>query len=397
MISTNEYEAKFQPIITEWQATKFDSHGEQVLLMDGVIRLVRRDGLLCVTLLLKDGTSALDADFRHETLLMDEVKGFVLPKPKESVTNEIQAVDGDDNERKHVRQAVAWDALSENTKTAYQKAIKRLDSRGVVIEDLTDESLAVCISQLKDKDGEALSPATISLTVAAVKWYFKHIMVEDRDWTTTEKRRITIKRDAENQGNGQVDGLDWSDVDVVCRLSALDGSARGLRDAALIRLMSDCLLRISEAVAVNVEDIQDNALTVARSKNDQTGEGATLYIGDETLALIQRYCEIACISEGALFRRIRRGDHVQMQRLSVNGARDAIKAAATLAGISPDRISGHSLRVGSAVSLAKAGASVVEMQGAGRWKSPQMPAHYARAQEAERGAVARFRYGKGRR
>ena len=25
----------------------------------------------------------------------------------------------------------------------------------------------------------------------------------------------------------------------------------------------------------------------------------------------------------------------------------------------------------------------------GRWKSPQMPAHYARAQEAERGAIAR--------
>lgn len=64
---------------------------------------------------------------------------------------------------------MAWDALSENTKTAYQKAIKRLDGRGVVIDDLTDESLAVTISQL-DKD--SLSPATLSLTVAAVKWYF---------------------------------------------------------------------------------------------------------------------------------------------------------------------------------------------------------------------------------
>ena len=28
----------------------------------------------------------------------------------------------------------------------------------------------------------------------------------------------------------------------------------------------------------------------------------------------------------------------------------------------------------------------------GRWKSPQMPAHYARAQEAERGAIARGRW-----
>ena len=54
-------------------------------------------------------------------------------------------------------------------------------------------------------------------------------------------------------------------------------------------------------------------------------------------------------------------------------------------------ISGHSLRVGSAVSLAQAGATVVDMQVAGRWKSSQMPAHYAKAELAERGTIARFK------
>ena len=40
-------------------------------------------------------------------------------------------------------------------------------------------------------------------------------------------------------------------------------------------------------------------------------------------------------------------------------------------------ISNHSLRVGSAVSLAQAGASVVGMQVAGRWKlsSPKIALH----------------------
>ena len=46
-------------------------------------------------------------------------------------------------------------------------------------------------------------------------------------------------------------------------------------------------------------------------------------------------------------------------------------------------IAGHSLRVGSVVALAQAGASVVEMQIAGRWKSSQMPAHYAKSELAE--------------
>ena len=57
-------------------------------------------------------------------------------------------------------------------------------------------------------------------------------------------------------------------------------------------------------------------------------------------------------------------------------------------------IFGHSFRVRSAVSLTQAGATVVDMQVAGRWKSSQMPAHYAKAELAERGAIARFKDGK---
>ena len=92
-------------------------------------------------------------------------------------------------------------------------------------------------------------------------------------------------------------------------------------------------------------------------------------------------------------RRVRFHKHITQDRLSVNGARNAIKRWAAEAGVE-GFISGHSLRVGAAVSLAQAGASVVDMQTAGRWADPKMPAHYARAELAERGAVARFFYGK---
>ena len=44
-------------------------------------------------------------------------------------------------------------------------------------------------------------------------------------------------------------------------------------------------------------------------------------------------------------------------------------------------------------SLAAAGASVVEMQTAGRWQSPSMPGRYARGHLAARDAVAKLRYG----
>ena len=172
----------------------------------------------------------------------------------------------------------------------------------------------------------------------------------------------------------------------------------------MIRLMSDCLLRISEVVAVNVEDI-GKVLTVRASKTDQEGEGTALYVGAPTHKAIRKYCRDGGIEEGALFRRVRWQKHITPDRLSVNGARNAIKRWAAEAGVE-GFISGHSLRVGAAVSLAQAGASVVDMQTAGRWKGPKMPAHYARAELAERGAVAgisivlpiqsldRFFYGK---
>ena len=167
----------------------------------------------------------------------------------------------------------------------------------------------------------------------------------------------------------------------------------GLRDSAMIRLMSDCLLRISEVVAVNVEDI-GKVLTVRSSKTDQEGEGtAALYVGAPTHKAIRKYRKAAGIEEGALFRRVRWQKHITPDRLSVNGARNAIKRWAAEAGVE-GFISGHSLRVGSAVSLAQSGATLVDMQTAGRWDDPKMPAHYARAELAERGAVARFFYGK---
>ena len=53
-----------------------------------------------------------------------------------------------------------------------------------------------------------------------------------------------------------------------------------------IPMMSDCLLRISEVVAVNIEDV-DTTLTIRSSKTDQEGKGESLFIGEPTLDAIE--------------------------------------------------------------------------------------------------------------
>ena len=283
--------------------------------------------------------------------------------------------------------------IAPSTIKTYQHALQQfeiwLDGRPP-----NDSLLASYITKLY-QDGK--SPATISKIVAAVKWRVKNdgVGVGDFSFEITEKTLAGIRREGSNRGRGQVEVITWDMVKQICMPAEADNTVAGLRDSALIRLMSDCLLRISEAVAVDVTDV-DSVLTIHQSKTyPETGgfPAATLYIGGPTRQVMKRYCEVGGITTGALFRRIRRGDNITSSRLSVQGARNAIKHRAHAAGVE-GFISGHSLRVGSAVSLSQAGASVVDMQVAGRWKSHQMPAHYARAELADQNAIARFKYGK---
>ena len=278
-------------------------------------------------------------------------------------------------------------SISANTQRAYRCSIEKLEAwRGGRTMD--DAVLAEYITHLH---AQGKAPATISQVVAAVKWYTKYHGGQTIAGVITERTLAGVRREGKGRGRGQVDGLDWQEVEQICAVAESTKTLSGLRDAAMMRLMSDCLLRVGEVVAVNVGDIKQGVLTLHQSKTDQEGVGGTLYVGKPTLQAIERYREQGGLEGGALFRRVRFHRHIGKGRLSAVGARLAIKARAEAAGVA-GFISGHSLRVGSAMSLAQAGASVVEMQVAGRWKSPQMPAHYARGELAARGAIARFKY-----
>ena len=280
-------------------------------------------------------------------------------------------------------------SVAENTRKAYRRALHAVE-RWLAGRSLSDELLATYITTLHRDDK---SPATIGQVLAAVKWQLKHQSQETVNFPITHATLAGIRRDGKERGRGQVDGLIWQEVERICIIAETEGTLAGLRDAAMIRLMSDCLLRISEVVAVNIGDLKERTLIVRTSKTDQEGASESLYVCDATRNVLQQYQERAGVTRGALFRHIRRGGHIQSNRLNPHSARRIIKKRAAHAGVD-GFISGHSLRVGSAVSLAQAGATVVDMQVAGRWKSSQMPAHYAKAELAERGAIARFKDGK---
>ena len=298
-----------------------------------------------------------------------------------------------------IRIPAAWEALSVNSRRCYQGVWDRcgqwLTDRGITLDDLSDEMMAVYIATL---DAEGRTPATISVSVAAVKWFFAHVRNEERSWQTTENKLRSIRRDSKTRGPGQVAPLTYNLVDRICLQAEADAKnpLAGLRDSAIIRLMSDCLLRVSEVAAVNVGDLKDNTLTIRQSKTDQMGEGRVLFVGDETVQVIAELKAKENISRGALFRRVLKNGKMTTTRLTPEAVREIVKKRSQgIRGVK-GRVSGHSLRVGSAVSLAWGNASLVEMQVDGRWKDSRMPSHYASVELAKNSATARIKYGKRR-
>ncbi len=126
-------------------------------------------------------------------------------------------------------------------------------------------------------------------------------------------------------------------------------------------------------------------ITIRRGKTDQEGQGAIIAIvrGDVAcpVAALRAWLEAARITEGVIFRSIRRGGHVQAERLTDRSVANIVKAHAERVGLDPALFSGHSLRAGFLTSAAKRGASLFKMMATSRHRSTETLAGYVRDQE----------------
>ena len=297
-----------------------------------------------------------------------------------------------------VRRLVA-SSIAPNTRKAYEAALVAWD-KWLAGREASDELLA---SYLSERHSAGMSPPTVAQAVQAIRFREKlHGAALSAIGPITDRTLAGIRRDGRDRGRGQVAAIRWADVQAMCRFAETAattvGSVTAARDCALLRVMSDGLLRISEAVAVDCAHISAEAdgtgrLLIPNSKTDQTGQGAVVFLSKTTMDAVDAYRQLAGIEDGPLFRRIRRGNLTTESRISAHGARLTIQTRARAVGI--DGASGHSLRVGTAQDLTAAGYGLAELQNAGRWQSPDMPGRYSRGQAAGLGAVARLRESTG--
>ena len=280
-------------------------------------------------------------------------------------------------------------SMSGNTRRAYETALRGFEGSG---NPETDAGVAAYLGGLY---GEGHSAAVAAMAVAALRFRAKLNSRPSPVGAASERVLAGFRRLAAERGRGRVAGVRWEQADRAAALAEGDGDLAGLRDAAIVAVASDALLRVSEIEALDIGDVNpaEQTVLIRRSKTDQEGEGAVQFLGEPTVARVRAWLAGAGLTEGPLFRPLFRSGRLREGRLTERSIRRIIIRRAREAGVE-GRISGHSLRVGSAQSLATAGASLVEMQLAGRWQSPVMPGRYAQGQLAKLGAVARLRYGE---
>lgn len=201
------------------------------------------------------------------------------------------------------------------------------------------------------------------------------------------------------------------DADVQCILATLGDDLRSLRDAAMLSLASDTLMREAELVAVQLAHLQPDphgenwSVWVPFSKTDKDGKGDDhRHVSAETYARVRRWLSAAGIASGYVFRPIGGRKRTAVKEaeaarreppalpLTPREVARIFRQRAIAAGLPHAlTISGHSARIGTANDLMRDGASNGAIQHAGGWKSEAMVNAYTRKSKAGNNAVAQLR------
>jgi site-specific recombinase XerD len=221
------------------------------------------------------------------------------------------------------------------------------------------------------RERPARAVTTIERRVAAIGK--AHQLAGLPDPTKDQRVRDTltgVRRRLAGTPSSAKDALELEALDHMLR-SIPDSTHAGRRDRAVLLVGIAATLRRSELVALDVEDVrfvpEGMLVSIRRSKTDQQGKGRTLAVaeGDHpsmcAVRALQHWLTAAGIRAGAIFRRVRAGDHLTADRLTDQSVALIVKRWAQPVGLDPRKLAGHSLRSGGITAAAREGHSEREL------------------------------------
>ena len=255
--------------------------------------------------------------------------------------------------------------LAANTLLSYRRDLRRylayLADQGVGdLPGVTEALVSGFLIKLREGDAEhpPLGATSAARTVVAVRGFHKFAV---RDGLTDSDPAAAVKPPAPTKRLPKA--LPLSDVEAILEASGAAGTTLALRDRALLEVLYGTGARISEAVGLDVDDLDlDEGIVLLRGKGSKE---RMVPVGSYALAAVSAYLvrgrpELASVSTGrtnggALFLNARGG------RLSRQSAWAVLARAAERAGVTRD-VSPHTLRHSFATHLLDGGADVRVVQ-----------------------------------
>ncbi len=256
--------------------------------------------------------------------------------------------------------------LAANTLTSYRRDLRRylehLDRAAIArLDDVTEATVTGFLVALREGDAEhpPLGSSSAARTVVAVRGFHKFALADGlsaADPASGVKPPAPAKRLPK--------ALPLAEVEAILEAAGAPGTTLALRDRALLELLYGTGARISEAVGLDVDDLDTVDQTVLlRGKG---GKQRIVPVGSYALAAVDAYLvrgRPELVSAGsdnrggtpALFLNARGG------RLSRQSAWAVLTKAAERAGVTKD-VSPHTLRHSFATHLLDGGADVRVVQ-----------------------------------
>ncbi|MGI8845431.1 MAG: site-specific tyrosine recombinase XerD [Thermoleophilaceae bacterium] len=247
--------------------------------------------------------------------------------------------------------------LSRNTLEAYRSDLLQygrfLESKGIAAVDVTPVQLGDFLGELGGSAGASASPATVHRKAACLRSFYRHLR---RDGLLDSDPTASLA--APRRGRKLPQVLTRGEVDALLRQP--HGTApTGLRDRALLEVMYACGLRASEAIGLEVSDVDlDEGLLRARGKGSKE---RVVPVGRAAVDALSRYLRrgrpelVGARPESHLFVNFRGG------ALSRQGLYKIVRRHAGAVGLA-DRMSPHTLRHTFATHLLAGGCDLRAVQ-----------------------------------
>lgn len=290
-------------------------------------------------------------------------------------------------------------ALAQNTRIAYDKAwlcfkdyfaTRDIDPFSVTPEQAVDFIIDLATSP-RPKSGKTLSMGTVSLYRSGIS---KKFVKAEKSSPMNHPKVVAVLKGLSRMKGTAPRRVNALRVDEITRmLGQCPNTLIGKRDAAILAVGFAGALRRSEICGLTTNDVEfieprnwDDSwkmfIYIRRSKTDQEGRGHKIAIPEgryvKPIKRLRDWLQASKIREGPLFQTMKRGGSLRGLPMHHSDIPRLVKHYATLIGLDPKLVSGHSLRAGFVTCAAIHHARLDKIMEVTRHSNPSTVMRYIR-------------------